>query len=350
MRSLEEIYQELAAEFQEKTGLSAAGSGDLAARFYAVAAQLSGLYVQADWTRRQCFPQTAEGEELDKHGWLRGVTRQPAVKAKGTVRFYADSDHPARVDIPAGTVCMTAAGLRFVTVEKGSIPVGETFGDAAAEAVEAGLSGNTAADTILFLAVPPVGVTACGNPEGFTGGEDAESDEELRGRVLATYQRLANGANSAFYQQTAMSFDGVEAVTVIPRSRGVGTVDLVVASREGMPDEELLEQLRSHFNSVREIAVDVDVLAPTAKAVDVAVTLSVKPGTDFSAVRGLVESTVTGWFTGQRLGQPVLRAELTALIFGVDGVANCAVTAPAADLAADGAVLPVLGSLSVTEG
>ena len=350
MRTLEEIYQQLAAEFQEKTGLSAAGSGDLAARFYAVAAQLYGLYLQADWTRRQCFPQTAEGEELDKHGCLRGVKRQPAMKAEGVIRFYGDGTGRAPVDIPAGTVCMTAGGLRFITVETGVISVGETSADVKAEAAEAGASGNAPADTVLFLAVPPVGITACSNPEGFSGGLDEESDEELRARILATYHRLANGANSAFYHQTAMAFDGVEAATVIPRGRGVGTVDVVVASREGMPDESLLKQLRSRFHSIREIAVDVDVLAPTRKVVDVAVKLTAAEGEDFAAVRGQVESALTNWFTGERLGRPVLRAELTALVFSVDGVANCTVTLPAADVAAEISTLPVLGALTVTEG
>ena len=350
MRTLEEIYQELSAEFQEKTGLSAAGSGDLAARFYAVAAQLYGLYLQADWTRRQCFPQTAEGEELDKHGWLRGVKRQPAVKAEGVVRFYGDANGRGQVDIPAGTVCMTADGLRFVTVEDGVISLGETETDVRAEAAEAGVSGNTAADTILFLAVPPIGITACSNPEGFSGGQDEESDEKLRGRVLDTYHRLANGANSAFYYQTAMSFDGVEAATVIPRSRGVGTVDVVVASREGVPDVTLLQRLRNHFRSVREIAVDVDVLAPTEYAVEVEVDVVAEEGVDFEEVKGRVETALTGWFTGKRLGCPVLRAELNALVFGVEGVANCTIVLPGEDIAADISTLPVLDDLIVSEG
>lgn len=350
MKTLEEIYQELAAEFQERTGLSAAGCGDLAARFYAVAAQIYGLYIQADWTRRQCFPQTAEGEELDKHAWLRGVKRQAAVKAKGAVRFYVDGERQYQTDIPAGTVCMTAGGLRFLTVESASVPAGETQVDVAVEAAEAGAAGNVAANTILFLAVPPVGVTACVNPAALSGGQNEETDEVLRRRILATYQRLANGANSAFYQQTAMAFDGVAAVTVLPRSRGVGTVDLVVASQAGVPEESLLRRLQEHFSSVREIAVDVQVLAPTVQIVNVSVTVTAKDGVQFSQVSAQVEAVLKNWFTGQRLGCSVLRAELTALVFGVDGVANCTVTSPSGDLAGESATLPVLGTLAITEG
>ena len=45
----------------------------------------------------------------------------------------------------------------------------------------------------------PIGVVQCTNPAAFSGGCDAESDEALRGRVLASYQRLPNGANAAYY-------------------------------------------------------------------------------------------------------------------------------------------------------
>ena len=65
---------------------------------------------------------------------------------------------------------------------------------------------------------------------------------------------------------------------------------------------------------------------------------------------GQVEAALRGWFTGERLGSPVLRAELTALLFGVEGVANCVVTLPAADVAANSVTLPQLGDLTVSAG
>ena len=115
MITLEEIYQGLAGSFQALTGQAAGGSSELAVRFYAVAAQIYSLYVQAEWTRRQCFPQTAQGEDLDKHASLRGVTRRKATQAAGTVRFYVDEARETDMTVPAGTVCMTAGGVRFAT-------------------------------------------------------------------------------------------------------------------------------------------------------------------------------------------------------------------------------------------
>lgn len=166
---------------------------------------------------------------------------------------------------------------------------------------------------------------------------------------METFRRLANGANKVFYEQQAMSFDGVAAVTVLPKNRGVGTVDVVIAAQGGMPDDDLVSEVQAHFESVREIAVDVDVLKPTVETVNVAVTLSVDPEEDFDTVAQAVEDTLQDWFNGERLGWPVLRAQLTSLLFQIDGVANCVITQPAADVEADSVTLPQLGQLTVTQ-
>ena len=64
---------------------------------------------------------------------------------------------------------------------------------------------------------------------------------------------------------------------------------------------------------------------------------------------GYVEEAVRQHFTGALLGKGVLLAELGSLIYGVEGVANCRLTAPTADLAAAATVLPVLGTVTITE-
>lgn len=350
MITLEEIYQNLAALFQARTGHSAGGSSELAVRFYAVAAQMYSLYVQAEWTRRQCFPQTAEGGELDKHAHLRGVTRRKATWSEGTVRFYVDQVRELDVAVPAGTVCMTAAGVRFTTDVDGVVPAGELYCEVPVTAVEAGAAGNVGEGTIVYMALPPAGIAACANPAPLSNGQDQEGDEELRGRVLETFRRLANGANNAFYQQAAMSFDGVAAVAVLPRNRGVGTVDLVPAAQGGVPDQELLDQLQAHFDRVREIACDVKVIPPVMETVDVSVRLWAKADRDFDAVAQTVRQKLEDWFNGERLGKDLPRAQLISLIYGVDGVENCQLAEPAEDLALDNITLPVLGQLTVTDG
>ena len=89
MKTLDEIYREMLDCFGERTGMGLSKSCDLAARLYALAAQIYSLQIQADWVKRQAFPQTAEGEFLDRHAELRGLTRKEATAARGVVRFFA---------------------------------------------------------------------------------------------------------------------------------------------------------------------------------------------------------------------------------------------------------------------
>ena len=167
--------------------------------------------------------------------------------------------------------------------------------------------------------------------------------------MLDTFQRLPNGAIAAFYQQGALSFDPVAAAVVVPKPRGTGTLDVVVATHQGLPDRDLLDELAKYFQHRREIAVEVQVRAPQTQAVQVAV--QVAPHSEYRAEQVLeeVEDAVRGWFTGQRLGHDVLLAQLGSLIYGCDGVANYAILSPTADVEVEQDVLPVLDTLTVEE-
>ena len=347
MRTVDEIYQEMLSCFGEQTGLEPREGCDLSARLYALAAQVYALYVQADWVVRQAFPQTAEGEYLDRHAQLRGLERKPAVAAEGNVRFTARDIAEGDRNIPQGTVCMTAGLVRFETTEPAAIKAGGLTADVPVRALEPGSLGNVSKGAIVSMAVAPLGVAKCTNPEPCAGGADEESDGELRGRVLETFKRLPNGANSAFYQQGALSFDQVVAATVIPRPRGVGSVDVIPATLAGLPSQELLDEMKAYFDERREIAVDLQVKAPETVTVNISAAVEAEEGRDGQEVQALVDQTIREWFTGKLLGQRLLRARLGEIIYHCEGVANYTITAPAADVAVDIDQLPVLGTLKV---
>ncbi len=158
VKTVDEIYRRCSPASAEKTGVALEGGCDLAVRLYAVAAQIYALYVQADWVARQCFPQTALGDYLDKHAQLRGLERERPPAAVGTVRFTAGERGTARA-IPAGTVCMTAGLVRFETTQEAALRWGNLGGRARPGGGARG-AGNVAAGTIPAMAVAPVGVTA----------------------------------------------------------------------------------------------------------------------------------------------------------------------------------------------
>ena len=91
------------------------------------------------------------------------------------------------------------------------------------------------------------------------------------------------------------------AAQAVGRARGIGTVDVYVAEERGLPAAEVLEGLQAELQEKREIAVDVQVKAPTVREVDVTVTVAPAEGADFEAVKAAAEKTLTTFFTGRLL-------------------------------------------------
>ena len=349
MKEVEELYGKMLAVFEEKTGFTMDDTADLAVRLYAAAAQIQSLYAYSDWAMNQSFPQTATGEYLDYHAALRGISRKAGTKAKGTLRFRIDRALEEDLPIKSGTVCATAGLVRFVTTQDGAIAAGELYADVPAEAESVGTSGNAGAQTITVLTRAPEGVAGVMNLRAFTGGSGAETDEELRLRVLDSFIRLPNGANAAFYELRALSHTGVEAAVVIPRMNGIGTVGVVIASPEGMPSENLLRQVQDDLSAVREIAVDVTVLAPQVQQVPVSAQILPKNGVSFEEAKAEAEKAVKSLFTGALLGKSLYRAAISSAIFATGKVQNVALTQPQADIVGTQRTLCRLGELLITE-
>ena len=347
MKDMETLYEEMKESFAAETGMELSDSGDMAVRLRAAAAQIYALLLQSEWVLNQCFPQTAAGDMLDRHAEMRGLARRQAVPAVGVIRFYVDEAAAEDREIPAGTVCMTAGLVRFETTEDAVLAKGELSVDVPAQALEAGTGGNVSPETVVRMAAPPVGIAGCRNTEAFSGGLDSEEDEDLRERVLETFRRMPNGANAAFYEQEAAGFDRVAAARAIPRKRGIGTVDVVVATAEGIPDEELLEEIRADLQEKREIAVDVLVKGPEAVTVNVSAQVTAEAGADPETVKESAEANIRALFDGRMLGKDLLRAELGHRLYETEGAANYVLTEPAADVAITEEQLPRLGTLSV---
>ncbi len=349
MEELRAIYERMRAAFAKETGFVPNDGCDMMVRLYALAAEVQSLLAQADWVLDQSFPQTAQGQYLDYHAETRALTRLPAARATGVLRFSAPSAAVTDYEIEAGSVAMTTGGVRFETTEKATLRKGETSVDVPARAVEAGAHGNAIAGAVHVMSVYPVGITHCENPEAFSGGSDEESDEKLRERVLESYRRLPNGANAAFYEQEAMRFPNVAAAKAVGRARGIGTVDVYVSTHGGAPGEELLGEISTALQKKREIAVDVAVKVPAEKRIDVTAALEAEQGWTMREITDAALEALQAYFTGERLGEPVYRAKLASILYSVPGVKNYHLLAPAEDVAVDATELPVLGEVRFTE-
>ena len=348
MKELETIYSEMLETFGQASGYIPHNSCDLAARLYAAAAQIQSLYHQAQWVLEQSFPQTAQGVYLEQHAALRGLQRDHAAHATGLIRF-GSSASPMDLTIDAGTICMTRSGIRFVTTEDAVLTAGSSHIDVPAQAVNAGTAGNVAAGLITVMSAIPIGIQACVNPAAFSGGIDAESDETLRARLLDSYKRLPNGANAAYYEQTALAHPGIAAAVAVGRPRGVGSVDLYIAVDTGIPDAETLHVIGAYLQPRREISVDLQVLPPTPEAVDISVAIQPAPNATFDEARTQADNALRSAFTGALLGKGITLAELGDLLYHLDTVENYRFAQSAADVPSNPTVLPVLGSVTIEE-
>lgn len=349
MKTLKEIYDEMMLDFVHRTGLTTLDSCDLAARMYALAAQIYALQVQGEWVRKQSFPQTAQGEYLDRHAQMRGLERKQAACAQGTVRISVAESADYLRGVPKGTVLITDDQRRFQTTKTGLIGRGEMWVDVPAQAEEPGTQGNVPAGAITRFAVTPVSAITCTNLEDFTGGSDEEGDEALRGRVLESFRMLSNGANAAYYRQLMMADSAVAQAVVVPRPRGVGSADVYVSTHTGWPGYETLERLQKLVDEQREIAVDVQVKTPGWRSLSVEVRVAVEDGYDADAVKENVRAAIAGYFTGDLLGQDILRARLGSLVFGCEGVKNYTILSPDGDIEVGETEIVILGDVTVED-
>jgi uncharacterized phage protein gp47/JayE len=89
----------------------------------AFARELKLLYEQMDQAYRRAFIDEATGAALDSVVALLGVTRNPALKAKGEVTFFRQQAADQTVTISAGTRVADESGRMFVTLDEAVIPL-----------------------------------------------------------------------------------------------------------------------------------------------------------------------------------------------------------------------------------
>ena len=95
--------------------------------------------------------------------------------------------------------------------------------------------------------------------------------------------------------------------------------------------------------------MDLKVLAPTTKLVNVTAALKAASGYTFEEVKAGAQSALEALFTGALLGKSVTTARLLTLLCGVEGMENMHLSAPTADVSVSATELPTLGAVMFSE-
>ena len=350
MKTTREIYEAMRQTMAERMGTAPDDGCELAVRLYAAAAQLESLYAYADWSRNQCFPQTASGEYLDLHAGLHGLARDAAVCASGTLIIGLDHALDAPLTVPAGTRFCVPGGAFYRLDEDCRIPAGLTENEAAAVCLTPGPTGNAAPGEICGLVEAPTFVTSVHNPLAFTGGLEAESDEHLRQRILRACRRLPNGANAAYYEAVALSVPGITSAAAIPTYPTAGCVGLCISGNYGLPGDGQALAVREALSGRTELGVTLTLLTPSVTPVNIALTVwpvdGVRSGDALAAVRAAVEAH----FAKPLLMRGFYRSELGSRVYETGLVKNYAFGQGVEDLPPNARILYTLGTVQLTEG
>lgn len=350
MKTTQEIYEAMLEGVQSRSGFAADDSCDLAVRLYAAAAQIESLYAYADWSRRQCFPQSAGGEYLDLHAQIHGITREAAVRATGVLALGLAQSLDFALEVPQGTVFCVPNGVQFRLTEPCRIPAGSRTGEARAECTEAGIGGNAAAGEIVGMVEAPAYISFVNNPAPFTGGREAESDEHLRQRILTACRNLPNGANSAYYEAVAMAQEGITSAAAIPAYLGEGTVALCLSGNYGVATEAQIAAVRRALADRTEMGITLTVIKPQLHPVDVNLTVWPVDGVSGDQAVQAARSAIEDCFAGPMLRQGFFRSQAGSRIYQTGLVKNYEFHLPTQDSSPTPMGLYTLGTLQITEG
>lgn len=352
MDTYEEILTRMQNKFSTLAGFSADEASDIGIRLKVLAGEIYSQGANFEWLKNQLFTQTASGSYLDLHAIERGLSRKTAIKSTGTLTFSITTALSYDVQIPAGTVCATSGvdAIRFETTEAVTLAAASLSVAAKAQSVEGGSDKNTGASTVTVMITPPAGISAVTNASAFTGGTDAETDEELRARIIESYKNISNGTNIAFYKGEILKYDGIYSVSVVPLARGTGTVDIYVAGKGAVPSDSLIATIQSGISSLREINIDVKIKAPTLVTVNTPVKITLESGYIFSEVQAECLTAINNYYNSLAIGQQVIFAAIGNAIFQIEGVKNYSFESTVDfDKVMAASELAVPGTVSVTQ-
>lgn len=160
-----------------------------------------------DQTYNGAYIDTAEGVQLDAVVKYADVSRNQSVASTGTVTFTgADSTL-----IPEGTL-VASGDIQFTTDFEGFLITVDV--DIAVTAVELGTDSNVPATTIDTLINPIFGIDSITNDDATTGGQDEETDSELRSRYFLTLQTGGKATLDAI-RSDILQVTGVRTATII---------------------------------------------------------------------------------------------------------------------------------------
>lgn len=296
---------------------------------------LEGFYLVLSQDQQQGYIQTATGEYLDMLSVYAGVSRSQATAAVRLGVF--------NMAVPLGSRFSTVNGADSINfIVTAASDTGANQYQLTAETP--GSIGNDYVGPILPISTIP-GLTAAQITDILVPGEDTETDDALRQRMISALNEKPYGGNMANYREWCLDIAGVGAVQVWPTWNGGGTVKLSVLGADFLPASSVLvETVQNAIDpppgqglglGLAPIGATVTVVAPETVTVNISATVTLAPGSTVEQIKPLVEEAIQAYFLDTRKGWATLLSSagveynadiyvsrVTAAILSVSGVLN----------------------------
>lgn len=299
-------------------------------RSAAVAAAIEGLYQHQSWIFRQVFPDTADEAELLHHASQRGVVQKAAVVARGVATLTgtagaalligASLKHKATGTLLTATASATIGSGGSVTVAVAAATAG---------AAANGLSGPCT------LVSPPTGMDATVTlSTAMAGGTDLEKPEAVLARLLELMRNPPAGGSAADYRRWALEVPGVANAIVLPKRRGVATIDVCITAADGLPSAAVIATCAAWIEDRRPAGAEVFVYAPVVRTVDMRAKVELLAGFTLANVQAATATAYTEALASLSPNEALKRWRIETLLGNIAGVADRLLVTPVANVAA----------------
>ena len=294
----------------------------------------------------ELMPDTAL-DWLPRHGAIWSVPQIQAAAAVGNVIFTGPSGLP----IPSGVVLSIAGAPPYVTTAAATIASGLTTVSVPVACSVAGSAGSQPAGTVLQVVNPLAGLTAqtaVVDSSGLTG-EDAETDDQWRARILLAIRNRGSGGNAGDFQR--WSREVLPGMLVRAMSPGVGLVTVAFAMPSGQtwraPTSPEISEVSAYVNdAVNRKPLGAPVVFVTGATLQT-VNFTVHLNPDTAATRAAAISALTlQMLADATIGGTVYMSRFDAALENADGEFSHERTVPSADVTAAATTLSVIGAVT----
>ncbi len=342
-RAYDEILSDMLEEYEVKPEI---GSEEMA-RLEIMCHEVFTLEKLIEEMEKECFVSTATGEYLDRLANEYGLERKTALGSAGTLQLSISNPLDCELSIPKGSVFASGEGIEFETCEDCVIEIGAVSVGVRAKSLLTGEETNSPAESIKLIVSAPSKLEYVGNLGDFLGGRDAESDSELRNRLLERMSEVITCANEEFYRDTALENDSVNSVNVI--SPGAGEVCVYVWGNGDEVSNEEIEKIKSKYKAKGAFGVSVNVQNAKSNSVDLSVYIESSDGYTFDEAKIDATNALEELFTLLSVGEALSRADIISCVMKKNSIKNVSLPSAFEDLNAEEGEIFTKGTVTVRE-